>query len=180
MTIVCVDDHSVMLKGTKKSVEEILPDASIAAFTNADEALCYVKENGCDILISEIELCGVDGLALAKKVKQLNPKVNIIFLTVCDEKEYAKEVLKIKPSGYILKPARKEQLEAELNNLRYHEDPMYYISVRGVDDKSISFITEPAEAKERCGAKIISYKFDAPLGNIFAHSNNNLKVNNYD
>ena len=120
MTIVCVDDHSVMLKGTKRSVEQILPDASIVAFTNADEALAFAKENGCDVLISEIELSGVDGLTLAKSVKKLNSKVNIIFLTVCDEKEYAKEVLKIKPSGYLLKPAKKEQLEAELKSLRYN------------------------------------------------------------
>lgn len=120
MTIVCVDDHSVMLKGTKRSVEQILPDASIVAFTNAGEALAFVKENGCDVLISEIELCGVDGITLAKRVKKLNSNVNIIFLTVCDEKEYAKEVLKIKPSGYLLKPAKREQLETELNNLRYH------------------------------------------------------------
>ena len=120
MTIVCVDDHSVMLNGAKKSVEQILPDASIVAFTDADEALAFVKENGCDILITEIELFGMDGLTLAKRVKKLNSNVNIIFLTVCDEKEHAKEVLKIKPSGYLLKPAKKEQLEAELNNLRYH------------------------------------------------------------
>ena len=119
MTIVCVDDHSVILKGTKHSIEQILPNASIVTFTNADEALGFAKENGCDILISEIELCGVDGLTLAKRVKNMNPKVNIIFLTVCDEKEYAKEVFNIKPSGYLLKPAKKEQLEAELNNLRY-------------------------------------------------------------
>ena len=119
MKIVCVDDHSVMLKGIKRSVAQILPDASISAFTNADEALAFVAENGCDILISEIELFGTDGLILAKKIKQLNPKVNIIFLTVCDEKEYAKEVLKIKPSGYLVKPAKKEQLELELSGLRY-------------------------------------------------------------
>ena len=119
MTIVCVDDHSVMLKGIKQSVEQILPGASIVAFQNADEALAFAHENGCDILISEIELCGTDGLTLAKKVKKLNPKVNIIFLTVCDEKEHAREVLEIKPSGYLLKPAKKEQLELELNNLRY-------------------------------------------------------------
>ena len=120
MTVVCVDDHSVMLKGIKQSVEQILPDASIVAFANADEALGFANENGCDVLISEIELCGIDGLTLAKRVKKMNPQVNIIFLTVCDEKEYAKEVFKIKPSGYLLKPAKKEQLEAELKNLRYH------------------------------------------------------------
>jgi YesN/AraC family two-component response regulator len=119
MTIVCVDDHSVILKGIKQSVEQILPNARIAAFTNADDALGFAQEKGCDVLISEIELCGVDGLTLAKRVKQVNPRVNIIFLTVCDEREHAKEVFQIRPSGYLLKPAGKEQLELELNNLRY-------------------------------------------------------------
>jgi YesN/AraC family two-component response regulator len=109
-----------MLKGIKQSVEQILPDASIMAFADADEALCFAQKNGCDILISEIELCGTDGLTLAQNIKSLNPKVNIIFLTVCDEKEHAREVFKIKPSGYLLKPAKKEQLELELNNLRYN------------------------------------------------------------
>lgn len=120
MTVVCVDDHPIMLSGLAKNVRQLLPDASIGAFGNADEALGFTKENGCDILISEIELCGIDGLTLAKKIKKFNPKVNIIFFTVCDEKEHAKEVLKIKPSGYLVKPAKKEQLEAELKNLRYH------------------------------------------------------------
>jgi hypothetical protein len=31
MTVVCVDDHSVMLKGIKQSVKQILPDASVGA-----------------------------------------------------------------------------------------------------------------------------------------------------
>lgn len=119
MTVVCVDDHPILLKGLLKSVRQLLPDASIVALANADEAIGFAKENGCDVLISEIELCGVDGLTLAKAVKKLNPKVNIIFLTVCDEKEHAKEVFQIKPSGYLLKPVKQEQLALELNNLRY-------------------------------------------------------------
>ena len=120
MTVVCVDDHPIMLKGISQSIEQILPGSSIGAFENADDAIGFARDNGCDVLICEIELCGVDGLTLAKRVKKLNPKVNIIFLTVCDEKEHAKEVFRIKPSGYLVKPANKEQLEAELKNLRYH------------------------------------------------------------
>lgn len=119
MRVVCVDDHPVMLKGICQNIRQLLPDAIVSAFEHAEDALGFVKENGCDILISEIELCSVDGLTLAKNIKQINPKVNIIFLTVCDEKEHAREVLQIKPSGYLVKPARSEQLEAELNNLRY-------------------------------------------------------------
>ena len=119
MTIVCVDDHPIMLNGLSSNIRQILPDAVIGSFENAEGALAYAKEQGCDILISEIELCGVNGLTLAREMQEINPKVNIIFLTVCDEREHAREVLMVKPSGYLVKPASQAQLEAELCNLRY-------------------------------------------------------------
>jgi DNA-binding NarL/FixJ family response regulator len=119
MTIVCVDDHPVTLKGLAQSVRCIRPEANTHAFENADDAISFVIENGCDVLISEIELCGANGLTLARSVKKINPAVNIIFLTVCDEKEHAREVFEIRPSGYLVKPAARQQLEFELENLRY-------------------------------------------------------------
>ena len=119
MTIVCVDDYSIALNGLTRSIRSILPDARIVTFMSVDDALYFVKDNGCDVLITEIEMGGIGGLLLARSVQQVNPKVNIIFLTVCDAKEHAREVFNIRPSGYLVKPATKEQLEYELNNLRY-------------------------------------------------------------
>ena len=72
MTIVCVDDHPIMLKGPSKNIRQLLPDAVIGAFANAEDAVEFVREQGCDVLISEIELSGVDGLTLAQRVKNLN------------------------------------------------------------------------------------------------------------
>ena len=123
MTVVCVDDHPIMLKGLEQSLRRILPTASIHAFERANDALAFAKVSGCDVLVSEIELCDTDGLVLARCIKGINPEVNIIFLTVCDEKERAKEVFEIKPSGYLVKPAKREQLEFELKNLRYNIVP---------------------------------------------------------
>ncbi len=119
MTIVCVDDYSIALNGLTRSIGSILPDARIVTFMSVDDALDFVKDNGCDVLITEIEMGGIGGLLLARSVQQVNPKVNIIFLTVCDAKEHAREVFNIRPSGYLVKPATKEQLAYELNNLRY-------------------------------------------------------------
>ena len=119
MTIVCVDDYSLALDGLTRSIKSILPDARIFTFMSMNEALDFVKNNGCEVLITEIEMGGIDGLILARSVQKQNPKVNIIFLTVCDAKEHAREVFNIRPSGYLLKPATKEQLEYELNNLRH-------------------------------------------------------------
>lgn len=122
MKIVCVDDHPIMLKGLTQKIHQILPDANIYSFQRAEDALSFMGEGGCEVLISEIELCGTDGLMLARKMKNLNPEVNIIFHTVCDEKEHAREVFMIKPSGYLVKPAKKEQIEFELKNLRYRSN----------------------------------------------------------
>ena len=54
-----------------------------------------------------------------KKVKKINPKVNIIFVTVCSESEHAKAVMRLKPSGYLTKEATNAQVLEELQNLRY-------------------------------------------------------------
>lgn len=119
MTVVCVEDHPVMLAGLIKNLEEITPESTVCGFSKVPDALSFVKNNGCDVLICEIELYEGNGIILAEEIKNINPKVNIIFLTVCDEKEYAHEVMRLKPSGYLLKPAKKELLKEELDNLRY-------------------------------------------------------------
>ena len=129
MLIVCVDDHPIVLKGLAQEIQHILPEATIYTFKNVDAALDFVRDNGCDVLISEIELHGTNGLTFARKVKELYPEVNIIFLTVCDEKEHASEVFDISPSGYLLKPAGKEQLACEFRNLRYCVPQMKVASI---------------------------------------------------
>ena len=62
----------------------------------------------------------------AEEIKKINPKVNIIFVTVCGEREHAREVLRLKPSGYLTKPATQEQIMQELRELRY---PVRYNNV---------------------------------------------------
>lgn len=120
MNVICVDDHPIMLRGLYNTVTELLPGASVRPFTKAKDALEFAKSDGCDLLICEIELHDMSGLTLAKQIKKLNSDVNIIFLTVCDAKEHAQEVFTIKPSGYLVKPATKEELQIELKNLRYN------------------------------------------------------------
>ena len=119
MTILCVDDHPVIVRGLKNSVKRIFPEATILAFTVAGEALEYAQNHGCDVLLCEIELYNYGGISLAEQIRRINPCVNIIFVTVCSETEHAKEVLKLRPSGYLTKPITETQLAAELQQLRY-------------------------------------------------------------
>ena len=119
MTILCVDDHPVIVKGLKDSAKQVYPDATILTFTAAKDALSYARSYGCDILLCEIELYNHGGITLAEQIREINPCVNIIFVTVCSEQEFAKEVLNLRPSGYLTKPIIESQLIAELQQLRY-------------------------------------------------------------
>ena len=119
MTIICVDNVPIMLQSLQESATTAFPNANIQTFYATESALSYATKNGCDVLLCEINPPRLEGLFLAEKIKEINPKVNIIFVTVCSESEHARAVMRLKPSGYLTKEATGAQLLDELRNLRY-------------------------------------------------------------
>lgn len=120
MKAVCVDDHRIILSSMISYVKELLPEAEVVGFDDTDRALSFIEENGCDILFTEIELRGGPaGLSLARGAQKINPRVNIIFTTVCSQQEYAEEVMQLRPSDYLTKVVTKEDVQGALQNLLY-------------------------------------------------------------
>lgn len=119
MKILCVDNYPAQLESLIRELHTLMPSAGMWAFRDTTTALEFVEENGCDVLFCEIDLYDGDGIVFAEEVQKLNPRVNIIFVTVCEERERAKDVIKLRPSGYITKPYTRDQLSRELNHLRY-------------------------------------------------------------
>ena len=119
MTIICVDNTPIMLQSLKENADKAYPHADVQTFLNAEPALEYAEKFGCDVLLCEINPPRLEGLFLAEKMKKINPRVNIIFVTVCSESEHAKTVMRLKPSGYLTKEATSAQILEELQNLRY-------------------------------------------------------------
>ena len=119
MLLLCVDNTPIMLQSLAENAEKAYPAANVQAFLTAGTALKYAQQFGCDVLLCEINPPRLEGLFLAEKVKEINPKVNIIFVTVCSESEHAKAVMRLKPSGYLTKEATGAQIQEELQSLRY-------------------------------------------------------------
>lgn len=119
MVVICVDNTPIMLQFLKENAEKAFPDVDVQMFLAEDSALNYAERFGCDVLLCEINPPRLEGLFLAERIKKINPKVNIIFVTVCSENEHAKEVLRLKPSGYLTKDVTDAQILEELHNLRY-------------------------------------------------------------
>lgn len=116
MKIIAVDDERIALQGLLSSIEKAAPDADIHGFRHASEALAYVEDNSCDVAFLDIEMKGINGVELAKKLKFLNPDVNIIFSTGFGS--YRDEAFDLHASGYLIKPITTERVKYELENLR--------------------------------------------------------------
>ncbi len=116
-TVILVDDEKIILSGGLGTLREALPDAEIAGFATAGEALRFAHENQVDVAFLDIELRSGSGLTLAKELRKINPKINIIFLT--SYREYALDAWELDSSGYILKPLTVERVLHEMSVLRY-------------------------------------------------------------
>lgn len=117
MRIICVDDEPLALEMLTQAIEEAIPDADLHPFRKQSELLDDARENGCDIAFLDIHMRGMNGVELAKNLKQINPKMNIIFVTGYDE--YTGDAMRLHASGYILKPVTKEKIEEEISDLRF-------------------------------------------------------------
>ena len=117
MRILCLDDEPLALKMLKMCVTEAKPEAEVCAFDDQDELLDDAGINGCDIAFLDIHMRGMDGVEVAKRLKGINPKMNIIFVTGFSE--YKGDAMDMKASGYIMKPVTTEDVQRELSDLRF-------------------------------------------------------------
>lgn len=116
MRIIAADDEKYALEELTAAIHDVRPEAELVTFQNPHRLLEYIQENSCDAAFLDIEMGSVSGMAAAKQIKQLHPKANIIFVT--GYSRYMEEAFKIHASGYVCKPVRREEIRAELEDLR--------------------------------------------------------------
>ena len=78
--------------------------ANVIGFIDPDKAYKYIVQNGCDVLFSEAELCGTDGLNLLRKIRKAYPQISIVITTTYEEYIVQAVQMQIKPAGYLSLP----------------------------------------------------------------------------
>lgn len=116
MRIVAADDEEMMLEDLVSYIKEAAPNAEVHGFSRPKGVLEFVEKTPCDIAFLDIEMGSMNGIELAKKIKKLLPKINIIFVTGYEQ--YAKDAIRLRASGYVTKPVRLADIKEELDNLR--------------------------------------------------------------
>ena len=118
MKVFAVDDEPMLLENLTEVIKEVLPDADISAFNNPDDTIAALSQIGeIDIAFLDIEIGYMNGVELAKKIKEIHPLCNIVFCTGYGE--YMAQAFDLGASDYLSKPITKEKIEHALSMLRH-------------------------------------------------------------
>ena len=117
MNILAVDDEYFALELMKSALEEVASGAAVYLCRDVESALKTAREQKIDVAFLDIHMPGMSGIELARELKMIHPKINIIFAT--GYSEYMKQGIDLRLSGYIMKPVTAEAVRTELENLRH-------------------------------------------------------------
>lgn len=113
MKILLVDDEELQLIRLENACKKVMPESEFFSFTNP---LKVVESNvNFDLAFLDIEMPGLNGIQLAKKLKSINPKIKIIFVTAYNN--YALDAYRLHASGYITKPVNENKIKVENDEL---------------------------------------------------------------
>lgn len=152
MKVIAVDDERLALDTLVDSAKKSLPEAEVYGFTKPENALEFVSENGADIAFLDIKMRGMTGLELAKRLKDINANVNIVFVT--GYSEYSLDAFRLYASDYVLKPATPDAIKKATEHLRNPIKPRASKKIRFQcfgnfeaysDDKPLIFVRTKAK-----------------------------------
>lgn len=123
MRIYAIDDEPKMLRMLSDAIREAEPEAELLSFSSAADALAAAEEapRAPDVVFSDIELPGMDGLTLAARLKKLVPRARIVFVTGYDR--YTLEAYRLHVGGYVMKPVDAAAIREELAELPRAPEP---------------------------------------------------------
>jgi two-component system response regulator NreC len=128
MKVLIADDHAIVREGLR-ALLEVQPDIKVVGeATDGKEALTRVKEIQPDIVLMDITMPGINGLEATWLIKQQNPDVKILVLTVHEGDEYFFKMLDAGASGYFVKGGSSSELIAALRTV-WHGDVFLYPTV---------------------------------------------------
>lgn len=157
--ILVVDDEEILRNGAAKIIAKCEPAAEIVVCASGFEALEEAKVKPFDIAFCDVEMPEMTGLQLAKRLKSLSPKTNIIFCTAYAH--YAIDAMKLHASGYIVKPATLDKVKKELENLRHPiDDGVSGLRVQTFGDFEVYHDGKPLNFKYAKTKEMFAYLID--------------------
>ena len=113
--VIMVDDNKIILCGGMRILEKVMPNASVTGFTKPTEAIEYAKANPVALAFLDIEMGTISGLDVCRKLLEINPRINVVYLTAYQE--YSFDAWSTGACGFLLKPLTVESVRDQLSRL---------------------------------------------------------------
>ena len=108
--VLLVDDHPVVRKGLCSCLAKQENLKIVGEAEDGRQALAKAKELRPDLMLMDIDLPEMDGLAVAAVLQREQPQIQVVFLSMHSEGEYVMRILQSGARGYVLKHSPTEEL----------------------------------------------------------------------
>ena len=97
---------------------------TFGVWENAEDGLKAIENGGPDVVLMDISLPGMSGIEATARLKEKQPEVDVIMLTVFDDNDKIFDALQAGASGYLLKNASPDDLCRAIFDVRAGGAPM--------------------------------------------------------
>jgi DNA-binding NtrC family response regulator len=108
LRVLIVDDEDELVNALEERLN--LRGFQAKGVTTGAEALAYLAETPCDVVLVDVKMPGLGGLQLVKKIKEERPKLGVILLTGHGSAKDAEEGTKLGAFDYLMKPVKIDDL----------------------------------------------------------------------
>ncbi len=119
--ILLVDDHPIVRKGITSCLARWTNLVIVGEAGDGREGLQLARELHPDVVLSDIEMPHLDGLALAETLRRELPEVRVLILSMHGNPEYIVRILQSGARGYVLKDAPAEDLVRAIETIQAGE-----------------------------------------------------------
>lgn len=113
-SVLVVDDDPSMLRLLTRVVQKFVPHADVSSVSRPDEAAVLIDHHNPDVVITDLDMPGIDGIEILRAAKRKNPLVQVLVLTGHSSVSQLLAAMENGASDYLLKPVEQEQLAAFL------------------------------------------------------------------
>ena len=140
LRILVADDHEVVRKGLVKVLAETLQPIKVDEASNGQEAMSKIWKGGYDLVVLDMKMPGKSGLDVLKEIKQHQPKLPVVILSMHPEEQFAIRAMRAGASGYLTKECAGEELvlaiRKALKGGKYISDSLAQILAGELDNDS--------------------------------------------
>ncbi|GAA4718613.1 response regulator [Brevibacillus fulvus] len=101
--IVLVDDHQLFREGVKRILEMEQDFRVVGEGSDGEEAYYLAEVHKPDVILMDINMPNMNGVAASEKIVAVSPRTRIIILSIHDDEGYVYRTLRSGASGYLLK-----------------------------------------------------------------------------